>query len=113
MKLLFLDDDKNRREVAVKRWGLKHELHTAETAGEAIQLLQLYSYDYVSLDHDLGGKVFVDSGKGTGYEVAVFISRMTNPPPIVIVHSWNFHGAQNMLHILQNVTETKYQRFEV
>lgn len=70
-------------------------------------------FDLASLDHDLGGQVYQSSGKNTGYEVAQYIAKMDNPPPIVIVHSWNYHGAQNMIQELKNVTEVDYQRFEI
>lgn len=113
MKILFLDDDKNRLAVASKKWSKDHDLTLVETADEAIEALTNNQFDLASLDHDLGGKVYVESSKGTGYEVAQFICTMETPPPIVIVHSWNFYGAQNMLSILKEVTETDYQRFEV
>jgi len=113
MKILFLDDDHNRIDIVKKRWGTNHELSIAETAAEAIALLKKIKFDLASLDHDLGGKVYQQSGENTGYEVAQFIAKMKEPPPIVIVHSWNYHGAQNMLAELRGVTETDYQRFVV
>jgi len=113
MKILFLDDDHKRIEIAKKRWSVNHELSIAETTKQAIDLLKKIKFDLASLDHDLGGKVYQQSGKNTGYEVAQFIAKMKNPPPIVIVHSCNYHGAQNMLAELRGVTETDYQRFMV
>ena len=113
MKILFLDDNRNRVDIAKKRWETDHELSIAETAAEAIALLKKVKFDLVSLDHDLGGKVYQQSGKNTGYEVAQFIAKMKNPPPIVIVHSWNHNGAQNMLAELRGVTETDCQPFVV
>lgn len=112
MKILFLDDNHNRIDFAKNKWK-DRDLSIAETAKEAIQLLKDIKFDIVSLDHDLGGKVYQQSGKGTGYEVAQFISKMKNPPPIVIVHSWNFSGAQNMLAELKDVTQTDYLPFAV
>lgn len=110
MKILFLDDDDHRLSIAKKRWN-GHELVTVTTSAEAIDALTKIQFDFVSLDHDLGGEVYVKSGKNTGYEVAQFIAKMKNPPPIVVVHSWNSVGAKNMIQELENVTETDYQPF--
>jgi len=110
MKILFLDDSHERINIVKKRWD-KHELSIAETSQEAITLLSNFKFDLVSLDHDLGGEVYVKSGKNTGYEVAQFIAKMKTPPPIVIVHSWNSVGAKNMMDELENVTQTDYQPF--
>ena len=110
MNILFLDDDENRLTIARKRWN-GHELVTVMTSTEAIDALKKIKFDFVSLDHDLGGEVYVKSGKNTGYEVAQFIARMKDPPPIVVIHSWNSVGARNMLMELENVTEVDYQPF--
>jgi len=111
-KLLFLDDNRNRIAFAKNKWK-DLDLSIAETAAEAIQLLKDKKFDIASLDHDLGGKVYQQSGENTGYEVAQFIAKMKDPPPIVIVHSWNFSGAQNMLAELRDVTQTDYIPFAV
>jgi len=49
----------------------------------------------------LGGKVYVPSGPGTGYEVAQFLLfEHENNTPQIIVHSFNPTGAQNMQELL-------------
>jgi hypothetical protein len=58
-------------------------------------------FNLVFLDHGLGDKVLVASGKGTGYEVAQWLS--SNPhrmPKQIIVHSFNPVGAQNIKAVL-------------
>lgn len=97
---------------AKKKW-TTHDLTLVETSQEAIKALKEKDFDFVSLDHDLGGEVYVESGENTGYEVAQFIAKMKNPPPIVIVHSWNSVGARKMVQELENVTEVDYQPFQI
>jgi DNA-binding response OmpR family regulator len=110
MKILFLDDNIYRLIYAKKKWA-NHDLILAETSQEAINALRNNKFDFVSLDHDLGGEVYVESGENTGYEVAQFIAKMETPPPIVVVHSWNSAGARKMVQELENVTEVDYQPF--
>jgi DNA-binding LytR/AlgR family response regulator len=110
MKILFLDDNVQRLMHAKKKW-FAHDLILVETSYDAIEALKKNNFDFVSLDHDLGGKEYVPSGENTGYEVAQFIAKMKNPPPIVVVHSWNSVGARKMVQELENVTEVDYQPF--
>jgi len=110
MKILFLDDNKNRwlhfvdnnNEPGVS-------LHWAKTAYEAIHWLERNTYDIVSLDHDLGDEIMVASGDGTGYEVAQWIANnLQDNMPIVVLHTWNPAGAQNMKNILPNAIISRF-----
>jgi len=100
-RLLFLDDDAHRR------FFVKSNVPYADmaaTAQEAIAKLKTCVYDVVSLDHDLGEKTMVQSGHGTGYEVAEFIAALPRKPlggwPRVVLHSFNPVGVKNMAHVL-------------
>jgi len=99
-RVLVLDDDQNRH-LAFQQSLIGMIVERAYTAEEAIKQLQSHPFDVVFLDHDLGGKVMVASGKGTGYEVAKWLRN--NPhrmPKQIIIHSFNPVGAQNMKTML-------------
>jgi len=103
-QILFLDDDLTRTRVFWDEMGARSDFKFkwVETADQAIEQLSKQKWDIICLDHDLGGKVFQDSAKGTGYEVAEFLSKM-NPKndPAIYIHSWNPIGAENMRNILK------------
>ncbi len=98
MMVLFLDDDDSRITKARQDF-IGHSFVAVKTAQEAIEELSRRQFDLVCLDHDLGDQVMVDSGPGTGYEVAQFIAQMPidERPQAIMVHSFNPVGAQNMI----------------
>lgn len=73
---MILDDDPKRQQVFRRHYhdrdGAKITAYAvAYTANEAIDLLLSQPpFDIVQLDHDLGGQQMVESGPGTGEEVA-------------------------------------------
>ncbi len=95
-KILILEDDHERHEAF--RLKFKDEdVLIVETAKEAIAHLKLEDFDILFLDHDLGGKVYVESGPGTGYEVACFLEENKGlKPKQIIIHSLNPVGAKKM-----------------
>jgi len=100
MRILILDDDKSRL-VKFKKKFFNHTTECVETAKAAINKLDAENYDYVFLDHDLGGQVYVPSGDNTGYEVAKWLAE--NPhkqPEVIVIHSFNPVGAENMKRVL-------------
>lgn len=103
--ILVLDDEEVRlRAFRAKLIG--NVVLTVKTVEECISALENATWDYVFLDHDLGGKILVESGKGTGYEVAEWLSNHPEKKPKhIIVHSFNAAGAKNMLGLLP---EAKY-----
>lgn len=116
MKLLFLDDDKNRTKKAVSHYSLRYEVYDVETAQQAIQVLDAISpFDVVSLDHDLGGQVYCPSDDNSGYAVAKHIASMPEDkkPKIVIVHSFNPVGADNMLAVLDGKVVARRKPFNL
>jgi CheY-like chemotaxis protein len=103
MNILFLDDNPVRCEM------FQSEVPSAiivETAQECIEKLSLEGnrWDYVLLDHDLGGEIHVDSAKkNTGMEVVRWLSK--NFPIInhIIIHSHNVPAAKLMENALQKM----------
>jgi ActR/RegA family two-component response regulator len=104
MKILILDDDQTRHKEFNRRL-IGNTVKNVFTVSETIEALKNESWDYIFLDHDLGGKTFVNSGgsEETGWDVAVWLSE--NPdrqPKTIIIHSFNPCGAKNMKSLLPN-----------
>lgn len=115
MKILFLDDDAIRIRQARIDF-VKDELSVAETAGQAIRMLEKNSpYDLASLDHDLGGNIYCPSDEVSGFAVAEYISKMHKEkmPKQVVVHSFNPDGAANMMQVLQGIVPVRKQPFNM
>jgi len=75
-------------------------LTIAKKSKDAIKILRkANTFDYIFLDHDLGGTEMVTSGAGTGYEVAQWLSKNTLKKPkfSLYVHSLNGPGAENII----------------
>ena len=111
VNVLFLDDMEERTCVFSTmftenrhRFGeAGFDLRCVANADAALQALGEKHWDVVCLDHDLGGKVFVESGKGTGFEVAEWIGKQPEyNDQTVFVHSWNPDGAKKMCERLLN-----------
>jgi len=109
MRVLFLDDNEERwnkalenfEELLPKSYAIS-EMKWAQTAQECIQMLQDEQWDAVSLDHDLGGEVHVDSNReDTGMEVVRWIIANRAEIPFIIVHSWNIPAARRMCEQLR------------
>ena len=83
-----------------------HNITHVETSTEAVALLHQNVYDLILLDHDLGGKTYVDhtnQQEDCGMRVAEFFSirpeRVRTHGPIV-VHSLNGPAAQQMVELI-------------
>jgi CheY-like chemotaxis protein len=111
--ILILDDDHSRHRQFSKKYASETLKHVY-TSYDCIQLLKIYEYDYVFLDHDLSGKQMEPSVDGTGYEVAEWLSNNPDRQPkiSVVVHSLNHIGRKNMCDVLKskniNVIESPY-----
>jgi len=103
-KILILDDDEIRHVQFASKYGTSEVLTHVRTAKEAIDELKTHKFDYVFLDHDLGGEQMVNSGPGTGYEVAEWIAynKESHPSNMVILHSLNSPGRKNMCTVLKS-----------
>lgn len=99
-RVLFLDDNNERGIAFLADHPGALWLKTA--AGTIEALANGERWDLVSLDHDLGDQVFVDSNRpGCGMEVVRWI--IANRPEIdrIVVHSWNYPAASRMTADLQ------------
>jgi CheY-like chemotaxis protein len=95
VNILFLDDNKERCE---KFQNLVENTTIVHTAEECITCLKNQLWNIVLLDHDLGGKIFVDSGdEDCGMAVVRFLMKAPpNPKPRIIIHSLNYPASQKM-----------------
>lgn len=105
-RVLFLDDDPVR--WAAFRKEVPHAVWV-ETASACVDMLMTRQWDFVFLDHDLGGKVHVDSAQqDTGMEVVrrmcAHVARFhhLSPGMSVIVHSYNHPASLQMLRHLHD-----------
>lgn len=100
MKILILEDDQNRIS-SFKRVLSAHQVTFTEKAEDCIRELRDNKFDCLFLDHDLGGEVYVDSGPGTGYEVAKWLEEHEDRQPnLIFLHSLNSVGVKNMKQAL-------------
>lgn len=112
MKVLFLDDNPARHKAMKAMLPCITQVYTADGAIEA---LSTCNYSEIFLDHDLGGKVYVDSEEyNTGMTVAKWLAKNKRDATVVI-HSYNPVGARNMAVALKDyllcVAPFKGQRF--
>lgn len=100
MKILILEDDPLRIEK-FRKGLIGHTMFITDNTNLAIEHLKKEEWDILFLDHDLGGQTFVQSGVGTGYEVATWLEEHPEyKPKTIYVHSLNPMGAQNMMRAL-------------
>ena len=104
MRILFLDDDKQRH-ASYRLISIGDEVDHAWSAEEAIRMLDSGErYDYATLDHDLDE--YAQMGQTprdpTGQAVALHIASMPleKRPKRVNVHSFNPVGAKRMVETL-------------
>ena len=107
MKILILDDAKER--LAKFKSNLETKLNNydnfyAENANEAIFMLELHNdFDYIFLDHDLGGQQMSWEEENCGMTVVDYIIRTGySKSPSIIVHSWNIPRGQEMVKRLRD-----------
>ena len=100
MEILILEDDQRRIDWFKTKFEA-HKLSITKNTDEAIKWLKEQKFDYAFLDHDLGDEVYVDSGKGTGYEVAQAINENKLTSIQVIIHTCNPIGAVSMSNVLK------------
>jgi len=102
-RILVLEDDLQRITKFKQNFIGSHTLIVV-TAQEAIVALSSQEWDWLFLDHDLGGKIMVESGSGTGYEVACFLEGNPDKKPgVIFVHSFNPSGTDRIVAALPEV----------
>jgi len=100
MKILILDDDKGRLNTFRQNL-IGQDVTCVETVTDTIKNLTDSVWDYLFLDHDLGGQIYVPSGPGTGYEVAEWlVQHPDKQPTMIVLHSFNTPGRQKMKSLL-------------
>lgn len=112
MRILILEDDPDRMKhfrrsaEACSGNGRSIEIRHVSTAEDCVQYLYALDFDFVFLDHDLDGRVYVDPREhNTGSEVARFLCRqpeVRNRHGKVIVHSFNEGAARVMAATIPN-----------
>lgn len=93
-RVLFLDDAPER----CKEFFATHpECTIVHDAAACIKKLQQQDWDYVFLDHDLGGEAWVNPEvKNTGSGVVRWILEHRPRVYMFVVHSWNIQAGNNM-----------------
>ena len=107
-KILILEDNAGR--IAYFR-RLYPKASIIETAQETIDALRGFDWDYLSLDHDLGGENFVDSSRlDCGMEVVRWLVEHHQKGINITVHTANKRAADLMSSALESAgyTVTKY-----
>lgn len=114
MRILFLDDDKQRLQEFADRVGY-HDITLVETPGQAMEALERGDpFDVVSLDHDLFGKVYQPSDIRSGYAVCEYLNWLPREklPNKIICHSFNENGVKAMMEKLASFCDAgKAERF--
>ncbi len=106
ISVMLLDDDHRRHRWFTKRFA-GDDLAIAETAEEAIELLQGESYDAIFLDHDLLPHHYEsndhDDFDKTGYAVALWLheNEQVQRAATIIVHTRNADAAIKMVEKLR------------
>ena len=96
MNFLFLDDNPERTRMVKSSYPAGVYTETAEECIERFQ--EREEWDIVMLDHDLGGKTYVDSGReDCGMEVVRQICQNKKKINLIIVHTLNHPAAEEMV----------------
>lgn len=110
MNILFLDDNTERLASAerfiskVMSVPKESEIGLTTTANDTIDAIQTYVPQILFLDHDLGGEVYVDSGReDCGMEVVRWlVGNFQENIKVIIVHSWNTVAGEEMVKKLRD-----------
>jgi CheY-like chemotaxis protein len=107
LKVFVLEDNFERIEWFSEEFK-DCEFTVAINAEKAGYYIRNHKYDAIFLDHDLGGRVFVDSSDpDTGYAVAKIIASSVNKDTPVVIHSYNPAGAANIQSVLPKTSVIK------
>ena len=100
MRIFILDDRQERHDACRKKFPDAEIISVYDAIGAIALLSTNLSYDLICLDHDLGGKIFVDiNDENSGSTVAKFLADKDIKCEIII-HSLNYWGAKNMMNYL-------------
>ena len=100
MRILVLEDMEPRK-LQFKGQHGHHYLKIVETPQECIKELEENEWDWLFLDHDLGGEVFCPSDEKSGYAVACWLEEHPDKKPeYIVVHTENTAGRDKMMAAL-------------
>ena len=106
MKVLFLDDNPNRIELARENFK-DDDLTVVETAQLAVYALEMSrGWDLVMLDHDLGGEL-------TGMYVVDHIAKTKPDIKRIVVHSWNPVSSYMVDKLCRAGYRAEWKRFQI
>lgn len=117
MRILFLDDNAERHEY-FREITIGQDVTYVWNAAECISTIeQNDKFDLFCLDHDLAGAYLLQDDKAnSGTEVAEWIHYKLSKdkyPEKIIIHSWNIHGAERMMKLIEPTgISTVYKRFK-
>jgi len=107
MNILFLDDSLVRTKKFRSNWPFAIIVHTSDDA--ISKLASNTNWDYVFLDHDLGGEIYVDSSReDCGMTVVRWIVEHKPQIGTIIVHSLNAPARESMVSDLRNAGFTTH-----
>jgi len=104
MRIFILEDDQRRIDTFRETLKREHSLYFVTDVKSAIDLHESDGpFDMYFLDHDLDGRVFVDSNEyNTGYQFAKYLITKDISNATIIVHSLNIEGGGKMVDIIPN-----------
>ena len=105
MKILILEDDEERIKFFTQLLSKDHTLFFARHVWEAKNIFEKEQpFDMMFLDHDLGGRAFVDPAEeDTGSGFARYLTKKDLSKTTVVTHTFNSEGARSIQSILKNV----------
>ncbi|KPJ88909.1 MAG: hypothetical protein AMS17_03875 [Spirochaetes bacterium DG_61] len=108
-KVLILEDSEERRRVFRKQLSARCDLYFFDRVEEAKRALDRFGpFALIYLDHDLDGRIYVDSEEeNTGYQLAKYIAHK-NLKAEIIIHTMNLRGAARMREVLPHATHIAF-----
>lgn len=102
MKIFILEDDPRRMKLFYKKIGVENTIFHSDNVEEAKKIFNDHKpFDYIFLDHDLGGEIYVPSGhSNTGYQFAKLLAEQDDLSGNICIHTMNPIGAENMAEVL-------------
>jgi hypothetical protein len=105
MNVLILEDDSMRIEYFAKKL-IHQNIAIVNNVRMFKSSINSFDFDFIFLDHDLGGAQYVDSSvvENTGYTASKLLASVEFIKlPFITIHSFNSIGAQNMYNILKPI----------